>query len=224
MRRTIRAYKSDPVSKEILRELLETAQLAPSWGNTQPWEFVVFTGEAMEQVTAALVAKTEAREEPNSDIPRPDFPEELRRRAEENGRRMYGAMGINRDDTEGRQQFSMRNSRFFGAPVGVLLVMDRSLGPWSMLDIGLIMQTIMLASQAYGLGSSPLYGMVRYPDVLRDILQIPDSKQIVCGIALGYPDPDAPQNNFSRQREPLDAISSWHGFDYDPDQGGSKVD
>jgi len=211
-RRTIRAYKPDPVPQEVVRKILETAQYAPSWGNTQPWEFVIFTGEVLEQITAALVAKTEARQEPYSDLPRPTFPEELRRRSEELGRVMYGAMGINRDDVEGRHQFNIRNSRFFGAPVGILLIMDRSLGPWSVLDIGLVMENIMLAALAYGLGSSPLYGMVRYPDVLRRILQIPDSKQIVCGIALGYPDLDAPQNNFPRHREPLDAISQWHGF------------
>ncbi len=186
-RRTIRAYKPDAVPPTLLRELLETAQYSPSWGNTQPWEFIVFTGEVMERVRAALVAKTEAREEPNPDIPRPIFPDELRRRAEENGRRMYASMVVSRDDVEGRHRFDKENSRLFGAPVGVLLVMDRSLGSWSMLDIGLVMQTIMLGALAYGLGSSPLYAMARYPDVLRNILQIPDSKQIVCGIALGYP-------------------------------------
>lgn len=211
-RRTIRAYWSDQVPLEIVREIVDIARLAPSWGNTQPWEFAIVTGEPLEAIKQDFYDKSDADVEPYSDVPRAEFPDSVRQRAQDQGGIMYQAMGIDRDDPVVRREFRLRGAQLFGAPCGIFIYMDRALGPWSMLDVGLVMQTIMLAAPAYDLGTSPLYAMVRYPDVLRRVLAIPDSKQIVCGIALGYPDMEAPQNLYERPRLALEELASWHGF------------
>ena len=212
-RRTIRAYRPDPVPKDVLTELLDLARYTPSWGNTQPWEFAVAGGEVWAQLKEAMLQRFQAGTAPYPDIPLPVFPEGIRARSGDNGRRMLEAMGISREDREPRRRWSDYGATFFGAPNGIFLHMDRSLGPWSVLDIGMTMQTIMIAAVTYGLGTSPLFVMVRYPDVLREMLSIPESQQIVCGIAIGYPDTEAPQNNFERPRLPLESVATWHGFE-----------
>lgn len=212
-RRTIRGYRPDPVPQATLAAILETAQWSPSWGNNQPWELIVVSGEPLEAIKRGLYERTDAGVAPNPDVPAPDFPEETRQRARGQGAALYASMGVSRDDPEARKQFGLRGSRLFGAPVGVFIVMDRRLGAWAMLDVGLAMQTIMLTARAHGLGTSALYQMVRYPDVLRAVLKVPESKQIVCGIAIGYPDADVPQNHYERPRLPLDTVASWVGFE-----------
>lgn len=69
-------------------------------------------------------------------------------------------------------------------------------------------QTIALAAFAYGLGSCIMIRAVNWPDMLREMLGIPESKLIMVGIAVGYPDPNAPANSYERHRDPLTSLSS----------------
>ena len=166
-----------------------------------------------QELERRFLEQAQAGVEPHPDIPTPVFPEELAERRRRLGFTMYAAMGIQREDRERRRQFSHQGSQLFGAPNGILLSMDNTLNAWSVLDIGLFMENIMLAALPYGIGTSPLYAFVRYPDVMRDVLGIPKTKTIVCGIAIGYPDWEAPVNNFERIREPLDYFTTWYGFE-----------
>jgi len=214
-RKSIRAYKSTPVPKAILAELLESCIRAPSWANTQPWEFAVVGGKVMDELKRALVQKAEADTPANPDIPAPTFADRYLERRRENGRRLFDALGIAREDSEKRHQWYLTGSRFFDAPNAIIVYIDKALGAWSILDVGIIMQTIMLAAQSYGLGTCALYRAVIYPEELRRVLNIPESKLIVCGLAIGYPDTDAPQNKFWTTRDPLESFVTWHGFDGD---------
>ncbi len=214
-RKSIRAYKPTPVPKVMLAELLESCLRAPSWANTQPWEFAVVGGKVMDELKLALVQKAEADTPANPDIPAPAFDGRYLERIRENGRQLYGVLGIAREDKEKRRQWSLTGSRFFGAPNAIIVYIDRTLGAWSILDAGIVMQTIMLAAQSYGLGTCALYRSVIYPEELRRILNIPESKLIVCGLSIGYPDMDAPQNNFRSTRDPLETSVTWHGFNGD---------
>ncbi|MDP2953525.1 MAG: nitroreductase [Chloroflexota bacterium] len=211
-RRTIRAYLPRPVPKEALQEVLEVARYSPSWANTQPWEFAVFGGEVMETIREALENMAAAQTPPNPDIPAPLFTDKLRQRSRENGLLLYRSLGITREDVEKRRRYELLGTRLFEAPNGIVIYMDRSLGPWSVLDIGLVLQSIMIAAHSYGLGTSALYNLIRYPEVLRTYLDIPESKKIVCGLAIGYPDEAAPQNLYERPRAPLEELATWHGF------------
>ncbi len=212
-RKSIRAYKATPVPKETLKELLENCLRAPSWGDTQPWEFAILGGQVMEELKQRLVAKVASGTRGNPDIPYPSFPEPYRDRSGANGKRLFEVLGIDRENREQRAQWSQRMFRFFDAPNGIIFYMDKSLGLWSILDIGIFLQTVMLAALNYGLGTCPEAAVVAYPEELRKMLGIPESKQFICGMAIGYPDPDAPVNKLRSLREPLETFATWHGLD-----------
>ncbi|MBI2909185.1 MAG: nitroreductase [Chloroflexi bacterium] len=212
-RKSIRAFKPDPVPGEVLRDLLEIAVRAPSWANSQPWEFAVLGGGVVEQVRKAILQKAAAGAAPYSDIPWPEFPSPWLDRIKNNGRRLFEVLGIRRDDVEKRRWWSLQGPGLFGAPNAIIFYLDRSLTAWSLFDLGLLAQNVMLAAQHYGLGTCAQAALVRYPDVLRRILNIPDSKKIVVGISIGYPDWDAVPNTHQSDREPLDVLVRWHGFE-----------
>ncbi len=211
-RYTVRAYKPEPVPKEVLTELMEAALRAPSWANTQTWEFAVVGGEVMRELKQSLAAKASAQEERYPDIPRPERPSPYLERSRENGIRLYQLLGISRDDMEKQLQWYVGMYRFFDAPNGIIVYIDRELSVWALVNAGIVIQTIALAALNYGLGTTILAASVSYPDEVRRILKIPESKQLVIAIAIGYPDPEAEVNRFRSNREPLETMVTWHGF------------
>jgi nitroreductase len=220
-RKSIRAFKSNPVPKEVLKEIMELALRAPSWGNTQPWEFAIVTGEKLEEIRQAFAEKAAAAEKDNPDIPRPrEFPQPYDTRYRALGKRVLELKGISREDREKRGRWLLQGLILFGAPCVIYIYIDRSfyrqgegLNIWPVFDCGLVAENIMLLATRYGLGTTPQIQAVVYPDVLRKVLGIPDSKLIVLGISVGYPDWDDPVNQLRSEREPLDNVSTWYGFD-----------
>ena len=220
-RKSIRAFKSNPVPKEILKEIMEKALRAPSWGNTQPWEFAIVTGKKLDEIRQAFVEKAEEGHNPDTDIPRPrEFPQPYDTRYRALGRRILELKGISREDKEKRGMWLLQGLRLFEAPCVIYIYIDRSfyqqgdgLNIWPVFDCGLVAENIMLLATKYGLGTIAQIQAVLYPDVLRKVLGIPDSKLIVLGISVGYPDWDDPVNQLRSEREPLDNVSTWHGFD-----------
>jgi len=220
-RKSIRAFKSNPVPKEVLKEIVGLALRAPSWGNTQPWEFAIATGKKLEEIRQAFVEKAAAAEEDNPDIPRPrEFPQPYDARYRAIGRKVLELKGISREDKERRRWWILQGLRLFKAPCAIYIYIDRSfyrqgdtLNIWPVFDCGLVAENIMLLATRYGLGTIAQIQAVVYPDVLKKVLGIPDSKVIVLGISIGYPDWDDPVNQFRSEREQLDSVSTWHGFD-----------
>ena len=215
-RRSIRGFKPDPVAKEVLEELLEMASRAPSAMNTQPWEFTVLTGSVLDKVRRANVELLNSGASPNPEHVVVGWPREsiYRERQVNLAKQLFQAMGIAREDKEKRAQWIERGFRYFDAPAAIIISTDRSLsesGP--LLDIGAVMQTICLAALHFSLGTCIEDQGAMYPDVLRKTLGIPDSKLMVLGIAIGYSDWDHPVNQFRSEREPLDDVTRWYGFD-----------
>ena len=218
-RKSIRAFKPDSVPQEILKEIMELALRAPSWANTQPWEFAVVSGRKLEEIRQAFIERAE--EQPNPEIPRPrEFPEPYDTRRRVLGRKVFELKGISREDKEKRKWWQLQGLRLFEAPCVIYIYIDRSfylqgdgLNIWPIFDCGLVAENIMLLATKYGLGTIAQIQAVGHPGVLRKVLEIPDSKLIVLGIAIGYPDWDDPVNQLHSEREPLDNISTWHGFD-----------
>lgn len=210
-RRSIRKFRKDPVPEEALRDILDQARWAPSWGNTQPWEFVVLTGDALEQYRATLHRKMMAGEPFEPDLPMPGiWPEPLKKRYVETGRRVLEAMGIARGDREGRNRLYENMALLFDAPCLVVACLDaRGFGEYAMLDLGLILQTLCLAACGRGIGSCILAVSVGYPALLRRIAAIAEDRRIVMGVALGYPDPDYPLNRFDRVRADIAEFVRW---------------
>ena len=210
-RRSIRMFKPEEVPQEIIREILDEARWAPSWGNTQPWELYVVTGETLKRFKKANRQKCMAGEVDSSEIPMPlVWPKILKKRYIGVGKSVLTSLSIAREDADARQAYYGDMFNLFGAPCMILACLGKSLNiEYAMLDVGLIMQTICLLAHDKGLGTCMLAGSVRYPGLLREMLPIPEDRVVVIGAAMGYPDREAPVNNFGRKRADLDEIVTW---------------
>ncbi len=209
-RRSVRAFKPDPVPKDILEKIMHAALRAPSWENTQPGEFAVLGGEAMTKLRAAVSKKMNSGEKPNLDIPWPKFTGAHHERSRALGKRLLPELGMDKADMS---DWWISMTRFFYAPHGVIAYMDASLNEWSILDTGMALENLMIAAWHYGVGTCAISAGVIYPDLLRDLLGIPESKRIILALAMGYPDLSSPAATFRSDKEPLETLVSWHGFD-----------
>lgn len=212
MRKSIRAFQRNPVPQEILEEILHAALRAPSWGNTQPWKLTVVGGETLQAMIQDFLQKASAGEAPRSDLEIPqNWPDALSRRYKANGKKLFEVLAIGREDREKRKAHMMNMFRFFGAPQAIYIHIDKNLGPYSIFDAGLLAENIALLAAEKDLGTCFLAVSVWYADVVRRHTGIPESDRIIIGIAIGYPDLDAPVNDFRSDREPLEAFVRWVG-------------
>ena len=214
-RKSIRKFKSDPVSREVLTKVLEAACRAPSALNTQPWEFMVMTGEGLDRLRAANVRKLNQKEPYHPEHPLISWTNDTiyRTRQVELAKELFKLMDIPREDKEKRAAWLERGFRFFDAPVAIFILTDKSLscdGP--LLDVGAVMQTLCLAALHFGLGTCIEDQGVGYPEGVREIAQIPENKRIVMAIAVGYPDWDFPANHITTDRESIEHNTHWIGF------------
>jgi nitroreductase len=214
-RRSVRAFRPDPVPLERVAELLTLASLAPSGTNIQPWKVHVVAGEARARLERDVLAHRETQPSDNS----AEFPRQSKRkepyigRMRKLGKEMYGLIGVPRgDQAAGWAQWG-RNYKFFDAPVGLIFTVDKDLDSMSFLDIGMFIQSFMLAAKARGLDTCAQGAWNNYWTVTRRVLSIPDDEYIVCGVSLGYADEDAPVNTLVSEREPLDSFATFHGFE-----------
>lgn len=208
-----RSFKPDPVSKETLLKIVAAATRAPSWADTQPWEIFIAGGEALNRLRRSFIERFDAGGPNQTDLPRPqNWPPALQQRTAENSAHRFAAMGVDRNDEIARQAISRRNYEFFGAPVVVYLCMDRTLTPWSIFDMGMVAQSIMLAAQEFGVDSMPAVGLVAYPDLLRKELGIPDDLMVLMGLALGFGDPNHPVNKPRSLRRPVEEVVRFQGL------------
>jgi nitroreductase len=210
-RRSIRKYRPDQVPERLIREILEAARWSPSWGNTQPWEFLVVSGEPLERFKKANRQRFLDGAIPEPDTTMPEvWPDPLKQRYMAVGKKVLTALEIARDDQEARLRYAGDMFSLFGAPCLILFCIDKAVRrEYAMLDVGAIQQTICLLAHARGLGSCILAASVRYPALIRESLPLQEAKVVISGIALGYPDGDAPINNFSRERASTDEFTTW---------------
>ena len=218
-RKGIRAFKPDHVPRSVLGQIMESALRAPSWANTQPWEFAIVTGEKLEAIREAYVQKVQDAPNPDLGWPR-EYPESYDNRRRALGKTVFEIEGISRGDLEKGQWWQVRGLRLFEAPAAIYLYTDRlfylqgdALNAWPIFDCGLVAGNIMLLATQYGLGTIPQMQAVSHPDILRKVLGLPDSKLMVVGMAIGYPNWDDPINRFRSEREPLDNVAKWYGFE-----------
>jgi nitroreductase len=214
-RRSIRKFTGQPVDQATLRRVLETAQRAPSGGNTQPWNAVILTGDALKEFITSVapeVAKGRAGMSSEYDV----YPKGLEGRYEDSrkdvGEAMYAALAIPREDKAGRLEQFVANFRGFDAPVMMFIHTPRYMGPPQWSDMGMWLQTVMLLLREAGLDSCAQEAWAAYADPVRKALAIPDDHIFFCGMAIGYRDPDAPINEFDVPRIDLDAAIEWRGF------------
>lgn len=210
-RRSIRKFLPKPVSEETIRKIVSDALWAPSWGNTQPWEIVVATGNTLAQFKKENQAALISGKKPNPEVPIPqEWPEAHQGRYKGIGKSVLGSLDIEREDVEGRSQWATNMYAFFDAPAMVMMTLDKELAlEFAMLDIGSIMQTLCLLAHNEGLGTCIMAVSIYYPDIARRLLNIPDNKRVIIGTALGWPDLDSTVNQFDRQRGELNEFFSY---------------
>jgi len=205
-RLSVRAFLDRPVPEETVREILERASRAPSGGNLQPWHVIVLTGAARERLLDAVARKmphSPKGEGTEYNIYPPELKEPYRTRRFRIGEMMYEKLGIPREDKTARLMQFAQNYRFFGAPVGLLFTIDRSMqeGQWA--DLGMFMQSIMLLAREHGLDTCPQEAWAVWYRTIGELFEIPGEHMLFCGMALGYRDPDAPVNQLRAERAPL---------------------
>jgi nitroreductase len=207
-RRSIRLFLPDPVPREKILKIVETARWAPSWGNTQPWEIVVADGDKCGKLARALEAEGKKGSNPGPDIVMPvQFPEVHKKRYVSLGRALLTSMGIERGDREARAQHYLNMYMFFGAPTVVYFTIDGRLNePYACLDVGSIGTTFCYLAYQEGLGTIYLAASMHFPDIVKDVLAIPKDKKVVIGIAVGTPHPDAPASLFRSERDPVENL------------------
>ncbi len=204
-RRSIRAFRPDPVPDELLTQILRTARQAPSGGNLQPGHFIAVRGELRQQLSTALLQDFEGQAPECEDyayFPRP-MPMQLRKRQVASAQALYSALGVTREDRAGRDAQFARNYRFFDAPVALVVTIDAHFGPGGYMDLGMALYGLQLAAAAHGLGSCAIGALASYPATVRRVLDLPEHQHIVCGLALGWADEAAPVNQTQTTRAPL---------------------
>jgi nitroreductase len=206
-RRSIRGYKPDPVSRETILEILNIARWAPSGMNVQPWEFAVVTGAVLDEVIKAVQKEREVNPLSPPDAP-PMYKQRRARQVEEVAKSMGGQEAYEKH----MKARAAKGARFYGTPAMIFVYNDNDFGTRNNLDIGLLVENILLVAHDKGLGCCVLGIAAAYSDLIGSILKLPDSKKIVTGFAIGYADMSAPENAFPRMREPVESLITWHGI------------
>ena len=214
-RKSIRDFKDDQIQQTVIREILEIACRAPSAMNTQPWEFTVIAKDVLDVIKHAIVEKLQAGEKPHSEHSVVGWPSKgvYRGRQVELAKQIFQLMDIKREDVEKRSQWLERGFKFFNAPAVIVVCVDRVLAEGTpIFDIGAVTQTICLTALHFGLGTCIEDQGAMYPEVLRKFCNIPETKQIVITIAIGYPNWNFPANRLETSRESVDTMTTWCGF------------
>lgn len=206
-RKSVRAFRPDPVSDDVVRELLTTASRSPSGGNVQPWRIYVVNGDAMTRFREFLTDRQPGA--PAYDIYPKGLGEPYRSSRYKIGEDMYAAIGVERDDKAGRFAQFAKNLDFFGAPAALFCFIDRQMGPPQWSDLGMFLQTFMLLAQEAGLDTCPQEAWAVHEEAVSEFVDAPEEQGIFCGVAIGHADTDHAINTVESEREPLDVFTTF---------------
>ncbi len=201
-RKSVRAYTEQTVDQALLEQILSSAGHAPSGVNTQPWKVAVLTGEKKQLLEEKLLQAFADRQEKKMDYQYYplDWQEPYKARRKDCGLKMYSALEIAREDKKRQLEQWAANYRAFDAPVMLLFYMDAGLQTGSYLDYGMFLQSIMLVATEHGLATCPQASLAEYPAIVKDFLNLSADCQLICGMALGYEDVNAPVNSYRIER------------------------
>lgn len=206
-RYSCRKFLDKQVSAELIKKIVEVAVRAPSWGNTQPWKVYAVGGDTAKALREENAQAIQSGKPGVPDVEMPGkFEGELKARYGALGRALFEKMGLGREDQDGRMAHYINNYNAFGAPSMVFITVPKGQTPYVILDGGAIATTICLEAYELGLGTCIQAALATYPDVVRKYVDIPEDEDLLIGIALGYPDPEAPANAFRSDRMPLEEM------------------
>lgn len=214
-RRSIRGYKPDPVPQKVIEEVIELATRSPSSMNTQPWHFYVITGEPLDRIRQGNTERNLAGVKPSREIRSHGAYEGVHRQRQiEIAVQLFQAMGIERHDAEGKQDWVLRGFRQFDAPLCIVVTFDKELegGDIAQFDCGAVVNGLVQAAWSLGLGAVVNSQGIMQSPVVREHAGIPDDQVIMICVAMGYPDEDFPANSVVSHRRPVSEVASFVGF------------
>ena len=211
-RRSLRAFLPTPVPRETIEDILAVASRSPSGTNTQPWKVYVLTGDAKTALSRKIMA---AHDDPAERVTHTEeyayYPTEWKSpfvdRRRKVGWDLYGLLGIAKTDKARMHAQHGRNYDFFDAPVGLMFTIDRIMRQGSWLDYGMFLQSIMVAARGRGLDTCPQAAFMQFHRIITEHIGAPDNEQVVCGMSLGYADPDAIENTLVTERDPVSSFT-----------------
>ena len=211
-RHSLRAFLDAPVSRETIEQILAVAARAPSGTNTQPWKVYVLTVDAKAELSRKVSA---AYDDPAERATHSEeyayYPTEWRspfiERRRKVGWDLYGLLGLAKTDKAGMHAQHRRNYEFFGAPVGLMFTIDRTMRQGSWLDFGMFLQSVMVAARGHGLDTCPQAAFTPFHRIIMPAIGAPENEQLVCGMSLGHADPRAIENTLVTEREPVDTFA-----------------
>ena len=214
-RHSVRSFLDRPVSRGAIEHVLDVARFAPSGTNTQPWQVYVLGGAVKEALSAEILADHEVnpdRQQREYEYYPTDWYEPYLGRRRACGWGLYGALGIERGQKDRMHAQRARNFTFFDAPIGLILTIERRLNTGSWMDLGMFMQNVMLSARGQGLHTCPQAAFANYHSIIRRHLPVSDEEIVVCGMAIGYRSPDAAENIWRTDREPVSGFTRWVGL------------
>lgn len=209
-RKSIRNFKPEPVDRALLTRLIDAAKRSPSYKNSQPWEVLILSGDKKRALSEKLIQLLNRGAEPSPDLPAPEhWPTAEAGRIKHLLSSRSKILGVDLTSPAMIKRSKEANFNFYGAPHVFYLYQDASLSNWSLFDLGLFAQNLMLAAHAKGLATVPQAYITDYAKEVKDFLSIPEGKRLVLGLSIGYADMDAPINQFSSERAETDEIVTW---------------
>ncbi len=211
-RASTRAFLNREVDRATVDSILDAARWAPSGVNTQPWQVIALSGATKQAIGEAIISARAEGVQPDPDYRYypSRWAEPYKTRRYQCGMALYGALDIQRDDKQRRREVWEANYRFFDAPMGLLFLLDRNLEKGSWVDMGMFVQNVMLAALGHGLATCPQASLAEYPGLVRKLLGLTDELALVCGMSLGFPDPEAPVNGYRTTREAVASFRRWY--------------
>lgn len=211
-RKSIRGFLDKDVDFELIQEMLEIARFSPSSTNTQPWEVCVVSGATKKSLDTKMLSAFQSGQKGQMDYKYyPDtFSKSMRSKQVELGKKMYGLLGITKDDKEASIKQWGRNYTSFDAPVTIYFFMDKNLERGSFMDCGMFIQTLALMATQKGLSTCLQASLGQYSDIVRQELNISDDKILLCGMALGYEDETALINTFKSDRMEVEEFTKFY--------------
>jgi nitroreductase len=206
-RRSTRAFLDRPVAPGLIRALIDLARRAPSGGNLQPWRLYVLAGKHREALVDAVRSGIATNPElavsgegAEYRIYPADLQEPYRSRRAAVGARLYESIAIAREDRAARLRQVARNYEFFGAPIGIIVTIERNMQQGQFVDVGLFLQSLALLAVEHGLATCMQESWANWHRTIRTVLPVPADELVFCGVSLGYPDADHPINRFATER------------------------
>ena len=212
-----RQFLEKPVDPNIVRKLIEGAARAASSSNLQPWNVYAVTGGPLTEIRRQAVEAIEQKDWRTLETEYPDMPENLWEpylsRRSVFGAQLYSSLGISRDDWAKALEHIKQQFRFFNAPVGLFITIDRGLGPGQWADLGGYVGALAYLARGYGLDSCPQVIWTRVYKIVSEFLKFPPEQMLYCGMGIGYGDRSHPLNSFRTHRAKLQEFCKFLGFD-----------